>query len=140
MARTNATRGRNAVFGIEGETPGTYVAVAEVTSIRPPSWSRDAVEATHLTSDDDYKEFIAGIKEAGEAQMTLNWVPSATDAMVAAFADDFGNYQITAPNGVRLQFSGFFLTYEPGEMTPEGKMTASVTIKASGKPALVAAA
>jgi hypothetical protein len=140
MARTNAARGKGAVFGIEGETPGTYVAVAEVTSIRPPSWTRGSVDATHLTSDDDYREFIADIKEAGDAQMTLNWVPSATDAMVAAFAAEFDNYQITAPNGVRMQFSGFFTAYEPGEMTPEGKMTASVTIKVSGKPTLVAAA
>lgn len=136
---TNANIGYDSTFGIEGATPGTYVAVAEVVSITPPGMTRDAVEATHLKSPDGWKEFIAGLKEAGEASLTLNFVPSATDALFTAFTADSGKYEITFPNGVQMRFGGFFTAYNPPELTPDGKMEASATIKATSKPTLHAA-
>jgi hypothetical protein len=137
---TTADIGYNASFEIEGDTPGTYVAVAEVVAVTPPGVTREAVEATHLKSPDRYKEFIAGLKEAGEASLTLNFVPSATDALYTAFDDPDGKYQITFPNGVMLRFNGFFTAYNPPELTAGGKMEATATVKATGKPTLHAAA
>ena len=136
---TNADIGYNAAFGVEGETAETYVDIAEVVSITPPGVTREAVEATHLKSPDRYKEFIAGLKEAGEASLTLNFVPSASDAVFEAFDAASGKYQITFPNGVMMRFDGFFTAYNPPELTAEGKMEASATIKATGKPTLHAA-
>lgn len=135
---TLAKRGKNSTFGIEGVTPGTYTKVAEVTRIKPPGWTRDSVDATHLESPDDVKEFIAGLKEMSEASFDINWVPSASDVLLTAFSDESGNYEITAPNGVRIQFSGFITAYEPGDLTPDGKMTAAITIKPAGMATLVA--
>ena len=139
MTETAADIGYDSAFGIEGETAGTYVAVAEVVGITPPGVSRDAVDATHLKSPDAYKEFIAGLKESGEASITLNFVPSSTDALYTAFDAKTGNYEITFPNGVMMRFSGFFTAYNPPELTAEGKMEATATIKATGKPTLHAA-
>ena len=138
MAASSATIGYTSTFGIEGGTPGVYVPVAEVVSITPPGWTREAIDVTHLASDDGYKEFIAGMKEAGDASLTLNFVPSATDVLVTAFAASTGNYQIIFPNGVQLDFAGIVTQYEIGELSNE-KMSATLTIKASGAPALVAA-
>tara|TARA_R110000824_G_scaffold111574_2_gene260199 strand:- start:374 stop:793 length:420 start_codon:yes stop_codon:yes gene_type:complete len=138
MAATSANIGYTSTFGIEGETPGTYAVVAEVVSITPPGFSREAIDATHLNSDDRYKEFIAGMNEAGEASITLNFVPSATDVLVAAFVATTGNYQITFPNGVTMEFGGFCMGYELGELSND-KMTATATFKPSGKPTLTAA-
>ena len=137
---SNADIGWGAAFGIEGVTPGTYVAVAEVVGITPPGMTRDAVEVTHLASANEWKQFIAGLKDAGEASFTLNFVASATDTVLAAFEAKTGNYQITFPNGVMMRFSGFFTAYSPPEMTPEGKMEASASIKVTGAPTLHAAA
>ena len=137
---TEAAIGYGAKFGIhDGEELGGYVDVAEVTSITPPGMTREAIEATHLNSPDKIKEFIAGLAEGGDAQLTLNWVPSETDAVVAAFEDESGEYQITAPNGIRMQFAGIFTAYEFGEVTPDDRMTASATIKQTGKLTLMAA-
>ena len=138
MVATSANIGYTSTFGIEGGTPGTYDVVAEVVSITPPSFSREAIDATHLASPDRYKEFIAGMNEAGEASITLNFVPSATDALVAAFTATTGNYQITFPNDVTMEFSGFCMTYEIGEISND-KMTATATFKPSGAPTLTAA-
>lgn len=139
MPETNADIGFGAIFGIEGGVPGTYVPAAEVTAITPPSRSREAIDATHLNSPDAYREFIAGIMEGGEASLTLNFVPSATDVLVDAFEAGKGKYEIIFPNGVKMQFSGVFTSYEIGEMVEDDKMTASCTIKQSGKATLVAA-
>lgn len=139
MTATSADIGFDSAFGIEGATPGTYVDVAEVVAITPPGMTREAVEATHLKSPDGFKEFIAGLMEAGEASITLNFVPSATDALYTAFLASSGKYEITFPNGVHLRFAGFFTGYTPPELTAGGKMEATATIKATGKPTLHAA-
>lgn len=133
--------GYDSEFGIEGTTPGTYVKVAAVTAITPPGMTRDAVEVTHLESPDMYKEYIPGLKDGGEATITLNFTPSATDVVVAAFENDAADkYQVTFPNGVMLRFTGFFTGYTPPELTPGGNMVATATIKCTGKPTLHAAA
>lgn len=132
--------GYDSTFGIEGGTPGTYVLVAEVTAIQVPGFTREAVETTHLTSPDAYKQFIAGLKDMSECTLTLNWTPSATDALITAFEAETGNYEITAPNGVRVQFAGFFTAYSPPNLVPGEKMEATVTIKPTGKATFVAAA
>lgn len=137
---TQADIGYGSKFGIhDGGDPGEYVDQAEITRISPFGFSRDEEEATHLQSPDKYKEFIAAMKEGTPVEIEFNWVPSESDPMVTAFEADTGMYQITAPNGVRMQFSGFFQSYTPGEFT-NGKMTGTATIRPTGKPQILAAA
>lgn len=135
---TIADIGYNAAFGI-GTGPTTFTDVAEVVSITPPGMTRDAVDATHLKSAGAWRQFIAGLKDAGEASLTLNWVAAANDTLLTAFNAETGNYQITFPNGVMMRFAGFFTAYTPPELTADGKMEASVTVKVTGAPTLHAA-
>lgn len=133
--------GYDSEFGIEGGTPGVYVKVAEVRGITPPGMTRDAVDATHLESADMYREFIPGLKDGGEASITLIFTPSHTDAVIEAFENNaVDKYQITFPNGVMMRFSGFFTGYTPPTLQPDALMEAQVTIKCTGKPTLHAAA
>lgn len=129
---SNADIGHGASFGIGTVIAGPFTAVAEVTNITPPGMSRDAVEVTHLASPSMWKQFIAGLKDAGEAQLTLNFVPSATDVLLTAFNAETGAYQITFPNGVMMRFAGFFTAYTPPELVPGDRMQATATIKATG--------
>ena len=137
---SNAAIGYGATFAIgDGGDPETFTAVSEVVSITPPGYSRDAVEATHLQSTDGFKEFVEGMKETTDVELTLNWVPSATDAMITAFLASAQNYKITAPNGVSVTVTGFFTGYTPAELTPDGKQEATATLKVTGKPTWAAA-
>lgn len=138
MPASNADIGYNSSFGIEGETAGVYVEVAEVVNITPFGFSRDEEEVTHLKSPDRFKEFIAALKEATPVELGFNWIPSENDPLVAAFEATKGSYEIKAPNGVRLRFSGFFTAYTPGELT-NGKMSGSATIRPTGKPEILGA-
>lgn len=137
---SNADIGWDSEFAIESTTPGSYTKLAEVVAITPPGMTRETVEVTHLESADEWKQYIAGLKDAGEASITLNFVPSATDSLLAAFNAKTGKYQITFPNSIRLQFSGFFTAYNPPELTPGGVMQATATIKATGAVTMLAAA
>ncbi|WP_121068608.1 phage tail tube protein [Chachezhania antarctica] len=136
---SDADIGYGAKFGIEDPgTPGTYIDTANVTRIKPSGYTRDEEDATHLQSPDMMKEFIPALMEATPVEIDINWVPVAPDPFVTEIEAGGGNYQITAPNGVRMQFPGFFLIYEPGDLT-NGKMTATVTVRPTGKPTLLGA-
>lgn len=142
MPATQADIGYGSEFAIgDGGDPETFTEIAEVVSVTPPGLTRDKEEATHLKSPDKYKEYIMALFDTGSVSLTLNWVPSETDAVFAAFHDAPGTKQITFPNGVRMQFVGAFEGYETPELTAGGKMEATATVtRTSGKPVLLSAA
>lgn len=133
---TNAAIGYGAAFAIY-DGVSSYVAVAEVVNITPPGRTRDAVDATHMASPNKYREYIAGLLDAGEATIEINFVPAVSDVINTAMEAGVGTFQITHPNGIRLQFSAVVTNYEP-DMPIDGKMVANVTFKVSGKPTLLA--
>ena len=134
---TAAKIGFGAAFGIKSGS--TYTAVAEVVSIEGPSFAREAVDATHLGSADGYREYIAGLMDGGEVSIEMNYIPSASDTIVAALqANTMGSFQITFSSGIRFQFDAVVTAYSV--TTPlADKMTASATFKVSGKPVFLAA-
>lgn len=133
---TNAKIGYGSVFAIwDG---AAYDDVAEVTAITWPGYSRDAIDATHMASPDTFREYIPGLMDAGEATIEMNFVPSASDVIVAAMvAATAGRFRITHPGGVTLVFSAIVTAYQPG-IPLDDKMTASATFKVTGKPTLAA--
>lgn len=143
MAKSAAQAGYGATFGVKQGSASVYTVLAEVTSITPPGMTRETIDVTHLTSDDQFKEFIGSLAEAGEATLSLNYIPSASDALMTAFTTDHGagSFQITFPKGdFTMTFNGVVTGYEPGEIVVDGKLTASMTVKASGKPVIAAKA
>lgn len=136
MPATEAALGYGAKFGIKG-SGSTYVYVAEVTNITPPGMTRDTVDVTHLESPDKFKEYIAGLADTGEASITINYKPAVSDALMTAFLAEKDDFRILFPGGtVALDFAGIVTGYEPGDLVAPEEMTATFTVKASGKPVL----
>lgn len=132
MAASGVKIGYNTDFAIYNGT--TYTDVAEVTSITWPGYSRDAVEATHLNSDDTFREYIPGLMDAGEVSIELNYVASASDVIVAALtAATIGQFKITAPTGVNCVFKAIVTSYQ-AQSPVDDRMTATATFKVTGKP------
>lgn len=138
MPASNARSGYGARFGIMG-AGSLYVYVAEVTNITPPSLSRDTIEVTNLESPDQFKEYIASLADGGEATITINYIPAVSDALMTSFLAPVDTFRILFPSGtVALDFSGIVTGYEIGDVVADDKLSATFTVKATGKPAIVA--
>ena len=115
--------------------PAAYVALAEVTNITPPNQVIDQIDVTNMDSANRYREFIAGMTDAQECTIEMNFVPgSATDALIRArrAAGDYQNAKIEFPDGDTWTFSAFVSGYEIS--TPiDDKMTATLTLKVAGE-------
>lgn len=137
---TDARIGHGSKFRIgDPDTPGTFTEMAEITSITPPSISRDVIDATHSASPDRWREHIPGLIDGGEVSIEGNFVPgSAGDLLLIAAQtdDDVRPYQIEFPNGVIWEFEAFCTAYEP-DAPFDDKMSFSATFKVSGKPQFV---
>lgn len=135
---TQARIGLGTQFKIgNGAMPEVFTTVAEVTSITPPGLSRDTIDATHTSSPNGYREFIAGLKDGGEVSLDLNFVPgSATTALLLAEIEaNAGNKQIVFPGGEIWSFQALCTGIEPTAPIDD-KMAATVTYKVTGQPTL----
>jgi predicted secreted protein len=135
---TLATIGFGALFQIfdPGLSPDGYTTVGEVTNITMPGLSRDAVDATHTESTQGWREFIPGLKDAGEVTIEMNYVhESASDTLIRAqFAlNALNNYRIVFDESPLsgIQFAGIVTGYEV-EVPLDDKKSATLTVKVSG--------
>lgn len=134
-----AVKGKGAQFLLGTGVDQALVKIAEVLSITPPAQTRDTIDTTHHDSPGDYREFIASLIDAGEATVLIHYVPgSAGDAALnTAFASGdllpFG-IDVNSATAVqqRISGSGIVTGYAPADVVIDDKMTATLTIKASG--------
>jgi predicted secreted protein len=149
---TLASIGHQNLFQIfdTAASPDTWVTVAEVTNITPPQFARDAVDATHTESPEAWREFIPGLKDAGEMSCELNLAPDTAtmDLALAQFNSDtltqarilFADGTQTGPSPTCSRFTcSGVVTGFPLAAPMDDKMSATITLKISGKPTFVRA-
>src|SRR5580765_4495660 len=125
MAASLAMLGYGSLFSMEsttspGDSPLTYVALAEIKNIKPPNQQTDDVDVTHNTSPQRRREFIAGLIDPGEASFDMNFVPgSASDLRLQGLltAGTNVNCRITFPNLINWDFIGIVKGYEISSAT-----------------------
>lgn len=131
-------------FKRETNTPGTYVTIANVTDISGPSRSREAIEVTAHDSANQYREFVKGLKDGGEVEITMNYSPAVSGSGHGSLDDDFEedtlrNYRVVVLPGEANQVTWTFsaLITDLGDEFPhDDKMERTATFKISGKPTL----
>jgi predicted secreted protein len=126
----------SAVSGYRSILARVTTPVPEVRSLTGPGASRDSIEVTHLSSDSAWKEFIAGMKDGGTVQATINWLSS--DATHVQLAADFAAGTKVAwtidPSGVSadvISFSAFVLNFDLSFTTSDAA-TLTLTLKITG--------
>ena len=127
----------------DGAGSKTFTTIAEVISISGPSFSRDVVDVTNMDSTSGWREFIGGLKSAGEITFELNYNPAvATQDSSGGLLDDIDqtaarNFQLVFPNADTTQwaFSGWMTSFDIN-IPLDDKMTASCTIALTGVPTL----
>lgn len=131
-------------FTRETDTPGTFQVIASCTDISGPSREREAIEVTAHDSPDQYREFVKGLKNGGEVQVTINYQPGDTTHQILDEdfeEDDLRNYQVVILPGEADEHTWTFaalITSIGDEFPHDDKMERAVTVKISGKPDLAA--
>lgn len=139
---SNATAAFGVIFAIgDGGSPEAFTNVAEVKDFDGPSLDRNTYEVTHHSSPNRWREFIPGLRDAGETSFTLNWIPSdttqdRTTGLLSHYLDDqIHNYRIIYPDSgaEQITFPGIMTAFEPSAPV-DGVLEAEVTIKIAGEP------
>lgn len=139
---SDAMIGYGSYFHISQDSGSSWIEIAEVFDITPPSDTVDQVDVTHMQSPNRRREFISGLSDPGSASFEMNMIPgSASDLKIQEIRGTGEQVlcRITFPNAVTWQFTGQIESYEPA-IPNEDKMTASVSFKVSGSTVATAAA
>lgn len=112
-----------------------WQVVAEVSAIGGPSMSRETIDVTSFDSEDGYKEFIGGLRDAGSMSLTMNFTRANYELMKDDFESDVKqNYKIVVPDTAEttLEFEGLVIEL-PLNFDVTDKISMDVTIQISGK-------
>lgn len=138
---SDATIGWGGEFWLSSDnTTGNLVEMVEVVSFGLPNDQADEVDVTHLKSPDRRKEYILGLKDGGEVQVSLNYVPgSATDIAIRDAKDgqDVRAVRFIVPDqsgDPAWQIDAFALVrgYERGPVAAGDKVAATITLRITG--------
>jgi len=133
MAASAAVSGFGATFAYMSAAD-TYTSLAEVLSITPPSISVETIGATHMASDDGFREYIAGLKDGGEVTVNMNYVEASATLLQTLVLAGYETFKITFPGSSTYVFSGIPTAFTFDDVVIDDKVAMSLTIKVSGKP------
>jgi hypothetical protein len=115
----------------------TLTQLVEVVSFGLPDEDVNEVEVTHLKSPNKYREFIAGLADRGEVEVSLNYVPgSTTDTLIRAAraAGDTRAVKFVLPNQTgaaawEITTSAYVSGYSRGPVTAGDKIEATLRLR-----------
>ena len=110
--------------------------IANLTSIGEIGVESEEIDATDLDSPDNYKEFIAGSKDAGEVSLAGNIKDESNVEKMLALAESQSveEWTVNYPSGAKWVFKAFVKSFKDGEKTTDGLATFTATLRISGKP------
>lgn len=110
--------------------------IGNLTSIGEIGLESEEIETTDLDSPDDFKEFIAGAKDAGEVPLAGNIKNETTVEKMLALANSrsLEEWTVTYPSGATWVFNAFVKSFKDGEKNVEGLATWTGALRVSGKP------
>lgn len=127
----------------------SYTTIAQIRDMTGPSISRTEIEVADRSVTGYYKEYIGGFVDPGSITFDLTWDPITTDShaqtsgtgLLADFETDqcsqaAWQWQLDGCGGTAtFTFDGFLSGFEVSDPF-EDVVTASITVKISGKPTL----
>lgn len=110
--------------------------IANLTSIGEIGVESEEIDTTDLDSPDNYKEFIAGSKDAGELNIAGNIKDESNVEKMLALAESQSveKWTVTYRSGAKWVFSAFVKSFKDGEKTTDGLATFTASLRISGRP------
>jgi predicted secreted protein len=117
---------------------GGWVKYAEVKNISGPNLDRELIDVTSLDSTAGYREFITGIRTAGELTFSMNFTRANLELLLTDFeSDDVQDYRLLFPDTeiTTWEFQGFIKSFPP-TFEVASAITLDVTMAITGAPTL----
>lgn len=135
IKQATRTMGTTLTKGKSGDETAD-LKIANLTSIGEIGVESEEIDATDLDSPDNYKEFIAGSKDAGEVSIAGNIKDESNVEKMLALAESqsMEKWTVAYPSGAKWAFNAFVKSFKDGEKTPDGLATFTATLRISGKP------
>lgn len=111
--------------------------IADLTSIGEIGLESTEIDVTTLDSLNNYKEYIAGSKDAGEVSLAgfIKSEANMDEMLILAESQAVVQWEIEFPaTGSAWTFSGFVKMWKEGESTIDGVRNFTGSIRISGKP------
>jgi hypothetical protein len=115
-------------------TFGTSGLTGELLSVDGMSLERDAVETTYMASAEQWREFIPGLRNAGEISFEMAFDP--TEDPDTPITGDVETITVTWPDDATVltwACDGFLTSFQPSAPIDD-RITVSGTIKLTGVP------
>ena len=135
------TMGTTLTKTMSGAEPADLV-VGNLTTIGEIGVESEEIDTTDLDSPDQYKEYIAGVKDAGEVSLAGNINVEADVEVLLALAESRAveEWTVEYPSGATWVFNGFIKMFKDTEKTVDGLAGFTANIRVSGKPVYTASA
>ena len=123
---------------VKTEGGSTFTDIARIPSITHTGVTADMTDATVLGSEDGVEEKHPTILRLGDA--TLNGLFEPGDEDQKAFLERLVHRELVTcrfvfPDGENyLEFQAYIAGFEPGEITTDGLLEATITLAATAKP------
>lgn len=120
----------------------SWQQIANLTSIGEIGLESDEIDVTTLDSTGDFKEFIGGAKDGGTIDIEGNLVTEAglTQLYTLANSRAVKHFKIEYPvhgaqtNASNWTFDGYVASCKGGELTVDGLVTFTASIRVTGAP------
>lgn len=113
-------------------------AIAELTSITGVEITVDEVDVSSHDSEDAFREFTSGMKDAGSVSIEGNFINDASQTALydLAVSGETVAMEIVFPDSLgEWTFDGFVTSFST-DAPMDDKISFSATIKVTGKPTL----
>src|SRR4051812_27390956 len=105
MGASNGMIGYGVTIG-SSLTNGSFVAIGQITDVKGPENDATSVDISHSTSPSTFHEFIAGMGDAGELDVTVLYNKTDTNT-VYGYHRQMRYWQIVCPDGGNFVCQGF---------------------------------
>lgn len=135
VKQATRTMGTTLTKGKNGDETAD-LKIANLTSIGEIGVESEEIDTTDMDSPDDYKESIAGLKDAGEVPIAGNIKDESNVEKMLALAESRSveKWTVTYPSGAKWVFNAYVKSFKDGEKTTDGLATFTATLRVSGKP------
>lgn len=116
---------------LSGATQG---AIGNIRSITLPNIERASFDTSSMSSTDDFRTFLPGMVDAGEATFEVTFDKTDTTTLHTAIEAAAEVWTITLSDTSTWACSGFVTAIMGGTANIDDTVTGSVTIKFTGKP------